>query len=114
MPAIRILMRLLPVAILLLIALMILQFYLARRGRPWLAWILPVLAFVGGMLFWWPQLQQVLQDSPTPGAFFATAILWLLCQIPTGIFLLLRRWGRAKRRKDIQARIRQAQDGSSF
>ena len=56
-----------------LLALCALEFFLARRGKKWLGWLLPVLSFLGSTAFYVCNLR--MPEGGSVDSFLLTALL---------------------------------------
>ena len=56
-----------------LLALCALEFFLARRGKKWLGWLLPILSFLGSTAFYVCNLR--MPEGGSVDSFLLTAVL---------------------------------------
>ncbi len=79
-------MRLL--AVLMFMAILIaLQIFLAKRTGKWAGLVLPLIAFLIGLLY--PLNMIVPADGVTLGFWLQMAVVWLMGNIPTIVFLAI-------------------------
>lgn len=75
------------IAIAFIIIVILLQIYLSKRESKWLGLVLPVMAFLFGLLF--PLNMVAPSDGVTAGFVFQILFIWFLGNIPTIVLLAI-------------------------
>ncbi len=78
----------------------LLQIYLSKRESKWPGLVLPIMAFLFGLLF--PLNMAAPSDGVTVGLIFLMLLVWLLGNIPTIIFLAIYFGCRGKQQRNKQ------------
>ena len=78
----------------------LLQIYLSKRETKWPGLVLPIMAFLFGLLF--PLNTRAPSDGVTVGIVFQMLLLWLLGNIPTIALLAIYFGCRSKQRRNSQ------------
>ena len=88
-------------ALLLLAGIVLLQIFLSKRESKWPGLVLPIMAFLFGLLF--PLNMAVPSEGMSAGFVFQMLLVWLLGNIPTLILLAVyfACRGRQRRRKQL-------------
>lgn len=84
----------------LLVGAILLQVYLSKRKSKWLGLVLPIIAFLFGLLY--PLNMIVPSEGVTAGFVFQMIWVWLLGNIPTLILLAIYFGCRGKQRRNKQ------------
>ena len=84
----------------LLVGVIFLQIYLSKRESKWPGLVLPIIAFLWGLLY--PLSTAVPSEGVTIGFIFQMLLIWLLGNIPTIIFLAIYFGCRGKQRRNKQ------------
>ena len=78
----------------------LLQIYLSKRESKWPGLVLPIMAFLFGLLF--PLNMVAPSDEVTVGFVFQMLLVWLLWNIPTIVLLAIYFGCRSKQRRNSQ------------
>ncbi len=78
----------------------LLQIYLSKRERKWPGLVLPIMAFLFGLLY--PLNMVAPSDGVTVGFVFQMLFVWLLGNIPTIILLAIYFGCRGKQKRNKQ------------
>ena len=78
----------------------LLQIYLSKRESKWPGLVLPIIAFIFGLLY--PLNMIAPSEGVTAGFIFQMILVWLLGNIPTIIFLAIYFGCRGKQRRNKQ------------
>lgn len=78
----------------------LLQIYLSKRESKWPGLVLPIIAFIFGLLY--PLNMIAPSEGVTAGFIFLMILVWLLGNIPTIIFLAIYFGCRGKQRRNKQ------------
>ena len=78
----------------------LLQIYLSKRENKWSGLVLPIMAFLFGLLF--PLNMSAPSDGVTVGIIFQMLLVWLLGNIPTIVLLAIYFGCRSKQRRNSQ------------
>lgn len=78
----------------------LLQIYLSKRASKWPGLVLPIMAFLFGLLF--PLNMVAPSDGVTVGFVFQMLLVWLLGNIPTIVLLAIYFGCRSKQRRNSQ------------
>ena len=84
----------------LFVGVVLLQIYLSKRESRWPGLVLPIIAFLWGLLY--PFNAAVPSRGVTVGFSFQMLLIWLLGNIPTIIFLAVYFGCRGKQRRKKQ------------
>lgn len=87
-------------AILLLTGIVFLQIFLSKRENKWPGLVLPIMAFLSGLLF--PLNMAVPSSGVSVGFIFQMILVWLLGNIPTILLLTIYFACRGKQRRKKQ------------
>lgn len=87
-------------AMLLLAGIVLLQIFLSKREDKWPGLVLPILAFLFGLLF--PLNMAVPSEGVSVGFLFQMLLVWLLGNIPTFLLLAIYFACRGKQRRKRQ------------
>lgn len=87
-------------AMLLLAGIVLLQIFLSKREDKWPGLVLPILAFLFGLLF--PLNMAVPSEGVSAGFIFQMILVWLLGNIPTFLLLAIYFACRGKQRRKRQ------------
>lgn len=87
-------------AILLLAGIVFLQIFLSKKESKWPGLVLPILAFLFGLLF--PLNMTVPSEGVSAGFILQMILVWLLGNVPTIIFLSIYFACRGKQRRRKQ------------
>ncbi len=99
---------LLSVVLLSIAGVIVLQIFLSKRERKWPGLVLPITAFLFGLLY--PLNIVAPSEGITAGFIFQIILVWLLGNIPTIIFLAIY-WGcRGEQRRNRQLEKMNIQD----
>lgn len=88
------------IALLLLAGVVALQIFLSSRESKWPGLVLPIIAFLLGLLY--PLNMMAPSGGVTAGFIFQMILVWLLANIPTIILLAIYFGCRGKRRRKKQ------------
>lgn len=88
------------VVLLAMAGIIILQVFLSKRESKWPGLVLPVLAFLFGLLY--PLNMVAPSEGVTVGFIFQMILVWLLGNIPTIVFLAIYFGCRGKQRRNRQ------------
>ena len=78
----------------------LLQIYLSKRETKWPGLVLPIMAFLFGLLF--PLNMVAPSNEVTVGFVFQMLLVWLLWNIPTIVLLAIYFGCRSKQRRNSQ------------
>lgn len=78
----------------------LLQIYLSKRESKWPGLVLPIMAFLFGLLF--PLNMVAPSNEVTVGFVFQMLLVWLLWNIPTIVLLAIYFGCRSKQRRNSQ------------
>lgn len=95
-------------ALALIVGAILLQIYLSKKESKWPGLVLPILAFLYGLLY---PLNMVAPDEGVSVGFFVQMLLvWLVGNIPTIVFLAIYFGCRGKQRRNKQLEKMNIQD----
>lgn len=96
------------VALLLLVGIILLQIFLSKRESKWPGLVLPIIAFLYGLLF--PLNMVAPAEGVTAGFIVQMIIVWLIGNIPTIVFLAIYFGCRDKKLRNKQLEKMNIQD----
>lgn len=96
------------VALLLLAGIILLQIFLSKRESKWPGLVLPIIAFLFGLLF--PLNMVAPVEGVTVGFIVQMIIVWLIGNIPTIVFLAIYFGCRDKKQRNKQLEKMSIQD----
>lgn len=96
------------VALLLLAGIILLQIFLSKRESKWPGLVLPIIAFLFGLLF--PLNMVAPAEGVTAGFIVQMIIVWLIGNIPTFVFLAIYFACRDKKQRNKQLEKMNIQD----
>ena len=88
------------VVFLFIAGIILLQIFLSKRESKWPGLVLPIIAFLFGLLF--PLNMIAPSEGVTAGFIFQMILVWLLGNIPTIVFLAIYFGCRGKQRRNKQ------------
>ena len=91
-----------------LAGVIILQIYLSKKESKWPGLVLPIIAFLFGLLY--PLNMVVPSEGVDVGFFVQMVMVWLLGNIPTIVFLAIYFGCREKKRRNKQLEKMNIQD----
>lgn len=83
-----------------LVGVILLQIYLSKKESKWPGLVLPIIAFLWGLLY--PLGTAVPSEGVTVGFIFQMLLIWLLGNIPTIVLLTIYFACRGKQRRNKQ------------
>ena len=86
--------------LLIILGLIILQIYLSKRKNKWIGLILPIIAFLFGLLY--PLNMMAPSEGMTANFIFQLIMVWVLGNIPTVVLLVIYFICKSKRQPNNQ------------